>query len=347
VQLYVNTNPNATAGTYFIPINMSVAQVGQTTAPAVSQTYISVKIAPHTTTAPIITQTSILSNNSKNLTTTIQVYNPTNKIVYDAVVTITLPAASVLNATDLVAGGDPPAVQFANNAYTITWEIPQILPKASSILYYSINNVQDPLVVSGISPSLFAATQTNQSASFKVIDISAPIAYVNGSVNIVVTGLYTGQNSSTATLVLSGPSSLLVREPTQLVKVVPNGMIAASFSVGPMPNTGTQFLHLSIYGPFPNQTYTIPVSVLPQVTGYQGQQSGQSAGSSIFNSPVFYASTLVAAAAVIIIGLLGRRVYKNLNKAKYDRARAQKLVNITERMDSEGKGEEEAPPGPE
>ncbi len=343
IGIFIQTNSNVVLGDYYIPISLSVSRSG-TSQVSHGTTYIETSLHSPNPLVPTVTRSILLSNSSQNLTSTVQVYNPTNSTIYDALVTIRIPQSSVPAEDYLSYGGAFSSSTLENGTYVITWKIPSLQPGGSAILYYSINNVLDPQTLTDTPVSLSGYTQQASGTGFRIIDISAPTGYINSSASIRVSGIYTGPNATILTLVLIGPTGLYIDKPTQLVSVVPNGAAEATFQVGPFTSAGTQQFQLTVYGNLKNQTYLVPMIVLQQS---QSSPPVPVQGTKTITIYGFYIGvSAIAILGLIVIGAVTWRIRNSLNRARYDSARAQRLMRMRERVSRDEGPEPHEPRGP-
>lgn len=308
-------------GTYILPINVSVAVPGSK--PALGSTYLALRIRNITESSPIPLRSTSLQNKSKDIFSQVQVYNPSNITIFDAIISTILPKIIAPDISKFLLSGAVNNITVTNGEYVLTWRIPVLQPHASTFLYYSVRNVSNPQVF--IEPITTLTVPSAAQAPLRVFDMKIPTFYVNQPNQISITTLYIGSNVTNVTFDLSAPSSVSVLNPYQAYEAYPNGVISPKFNISGIPNPGTYLLQLSITG-IKNQSFTIPIIVLGQQPPPQVIQ--QNTG---IPSIYLYGALALIVLAVIVI-LIRRRGGIGINRVEYRPDRAQKLIRIREQM---------------
>jgi hypothetical protein len=315
---------------YIIPINFSVTQVGQR--PTFGQFYTGLRLRSNQVLAPVYLRSTSLTNYSKNVETTLTVYNPTSNIIYNTQVSTIVPFSEVTGSDKITQSGAVHNITTQDSEYVLKWRIAELQAHATTIVSYTIVDVSDPQYFYDPVTSLTTISPTNVT-NIRVFDINIPTFYVNTPENITISSIYTGINQSNITFTLAPPLGVVVNNQVQRSKVFPNTALKTQFNIGPITTSGTSIFQLTITGPFPNLTYSLPVVVL---------QNRSVVVPSPSNTVVAQVSTIQAyergaiafvVLAVIVVGLIVSYViYRKINTPKYDESRAERMQRIRQRI---------------
>ncbi len=340
VQLLLTGASNFTPSvSYVLPINFSVAAVGS--APSYGQFYTAFKLTSLQPPSKLLLQSSTYTfSSTKSVLTQLSVYNPTNKTVYDAVVSTQLPTTVVQQNLTLTLTGESHNVTLLDNQYVLQWKIPQLQPHGTTTLTYSISNV--------VSSSYFLQPITTLStispqpiSTLRVFDIKVPTFYVGKSSNITVSAIYTGTNETNITLNLQPPAGIFVKGQVQRTTVYPNTAFTTVFQISPIDMSGTSVFQLFVSSPSVNQSYVLPAVVLPQ--GLNSSSSTQQISSSAVSSISMYENAtvyLLSGAVLLLVVAAVYLVYRRMTASTYNSERAKLMIRMKQRVKRELEGEE-------
>ena len=328
----LRTNSSADYGTYSLPLNVTATVVNGT--PARSQLYMGFRVS-NTSVKTALTQSVSLFNYSKQAVVSLLIRNPTNFTLYNSTAKIQLPLFIVKSAAQIIPSGQPSTVALGNNAYVITYTVPELAPGQSTTVYYTIRDVVGPEYLSGVGATFVA--QTNKlNSTVKLIDTKVPTFYVGQQGTINVTAIYVGASTGNASFSLAGPSSVAIQNPYMQYNVFSNMVLRPSFMVQGIAQPGTYLLTLYTKAPGDNQSYSILIVVL-QNSNYTGVVPKITLGNGNFLTALYSANQLVfflvIGMFVFVIGFSLTLLFRGRGiKRYYRKDRVEKLVRLREQI---------------
>ncbi|MCL5429953.1 MAG: hypothetical protein M1504_00560 [Candidatus Marsarchaeota archaeon] len=321
-------NRNTTPGTYVVPINVTTRSISNgklNTQSSVVFAAYNVKTQPN---YPYYIENVNLFNNTQTAKIEFSVYNPTPKPLYNVNLSFEVPRLSMTELTSIKASGPVYHISNTSGETIVTWVIPKLIQNSSALLETSISNITSPSSFYNLQASLASASTIN-ATSFSISSINAPIFLENQSGAISVTALYTGTNETNVTMTLVPPPGLgiTVQNKTQRFHVFPNTLVTATYNVSGIGTLGTSTFQLRVFGPFSEQTYSIPVLVVPPP-----EQSPISLPNLPKTPPELVFLLEVIAAIIIIIVMIIEAIKHLRNRPKYVKSRAEELKRVRQRV---------------
>jgi hypothetical protein len=332
VQILLASKPNAVPNIYIMPINMSVTTAGGK--PTRGQFYTGLRISPAQQTSPVYLRSSIFSTASNQVITQYSIYNPLNKSVYNTRIATQLPITITNQISSIVLSGTNYNISVLNNQYILTWNIPLLQPRATSIVAFAVSNVSTPQYFYNPITSITTLSASN-GTRFRIFNIQVPTFYVAQKNNITVDAMYTGTNESNVSVSLVPPAGVVVENQLQRFKVFPNTVVNAKFNVQAIQESGTYLFSLLVTGPFVNQSFSIPVIVLQnQTISVPPPSNSISAVATVQFYERWIAYVIIGVIALILI-LTGYYAYKRTTLSGYNKERSEELMRMKHRVTRE------------
>ncbi len=303
IQAAIHVNPGATAGSYVVPINLTVSAQGH--ASARRTLFLSVYIQGDVSSPTAIAESASLSPGSKEASGSVIAYNPTSKALYNATLSLQLPVSVASSANSIVLYGASGSVIVRNNAYLLQWLVPQVAPFSSYPVYYTIINATNTHFL--MSPlASFTVPSVAIVSPLRIFDISIPTAYTGQAFQISLSAIYVGSAPENVTFALQAPPSVGVLNPVQVAYALPNSEMRPAFNITPILQSKTYILTLAVYGKNVNQSFSLPLVVLP--AAYSAPPAKPGAPGALLGAVqqhIFYvlASIAIAAAVAVVVHL--------------------------------------------
>jgi hypothetical protein len=336
IQLSINGTNGMLLGTYTIPLNITISEVNSSSTPVKETLFVSANLEGNATQNGGTFATSVsYSGALDQASCQLLVRNAFNYTVNDSVVTVTLPLSVAGNASDItLSGSGVGEVNETPNGYVLEWTVPQLKPRASAYVYYTVKNVTNPQFLQD-APVTFTSTSVQKTAQLTLLGLYTPQVYANSSGEVYVNVLYVGGEPSNVTFELVPPPQISVLNNYQTVSIAPDSSLSLAFGIK-ASTAGTYYMKLKAFGPLINTSYNMSIQVLPTS---QEEASGQNASAQgsisagIAAELVLYAYFIVAVAAVLVAGFI---VTKTIgDRPRYDKARVAKLITVRERLKRE------------
>ncbi len=332
VQAVFRSERNTTPGTYIIPITINTTTAGSA---GVSKTeYLEFTVYSNNPGIQILGQVYLL-NYSRLANGVIDVINSGNRTVENATLLTVLPLQIAKNASQIRAYGLPNNISAGPDGYTISWRVSSLLPGQQLYAYYEVYSPQNVNLL--IHPqNIFAQPSRAQAQSvLREVGISAPTFYPNATGYIDASILYTGVSPGAVSMYLSGPPNADILAPSFSMNVTPNQVVSRKFYVQAGNYTGTLLFYLYVSSGQYNQTYQVPIVVIPALIGSAGalQKTAQEAGTGYDYSRVLGE----AAGAAVFLALLAAFIFimRRRSRPKYTREQGAELARLRERIRGE------------
>ena len=262
VQFVFTPNPNATPGIYVIPIRIITEDPGVFTNGTVNLVYDIEKKDSSIVNYDMVEE---MSNFGKNLAVSLNLYNPTGKVINNTVMSLKFPSFSGA-VQDITFTGAQANETFSGGETSLQWLTPFIQPGHSVQLSYSVPNITDlPLLLA--PPTSIASTAGVTAPTFTLLNVLPTNLTLGENAIVTVVGLYQGRPQHGMTLQLSPlVGTVKVTNPIQLISnVLQSQIISTAFAVAPNV-VGNTTLRVALKGQNINQTYYVPISVSPKPT---------------------------------------------------------------------------------
>lgn len=356
-------NINITPGTYTLPVNISVTRLGSR---SINNTLYSIITVSNKSSAPYVSVRSITFHNyDRSASGTLYVSNPTGKPIYNVTIYLSIPKAGLAisdismegNKTSMpgsifrfqppattrrIAAEVPPAypistfsgtVSNGTGTYTLEWNVPELPPNSTTPIYYTVDNITNPSVLT--NPTVSMMVPTAPTKIFTVSNLNIPPLNTNGSGSIDVSGLYTGETPENITLFLSTPYSVLAQVNSYTLRAYPNSQINAKFNITSNAGPGTYLMGLSIYGYGINQSYQIPM-VIPSSPNTSPSPSSEENPSPPLPKPIKN-NVLYILLTATVVAVMALVVYKSASRSRYSPRRAHYLSDIKRQIERDDK----------
>ena len=329
VQLFYKTNSNVTPGEYVVPINFSVSQIGHRSS---SETLFPVLSITNMNDKPSATASSLTFQSASHIASgSIEVSNPYNRTVYNATVSVSIPTVALSNTSSFILSGAVSNITKTELAYVLNWFIPEMPGHASTYVYYYASNVIEPELLS--SPETQVSIPSSAQSSLTIFQINIPTFYTGTESSINVSSFYTGQRPENVTYNLVSQPSMIVQNPFQVFRAMPNQEINTEFYVNGAKNPGTYLLTLYIQGTGINKTYSLPVLVLqkpapPPPTTNSTPVSPVPLSALVLKPDIIYPISAAVAAVVVLTAIL----FRYRRPAGYDAQRVKRLQELKEHI---------------
>jgi len=318
---------NSSAGTYVVPLNVTVTAANRTTSQV---QYLTFNIFNSSTSNPSILNQVTLTNNTHTASGVIKITSPYNTTASNFTLETLLPLGVATSASQIIAYGAPSNITVRGGYYVITWSIGYLPVGQQIYAYYSINNPQNQQLLQRVH-NVFVAPQAPAPQNLlKVLNINIPTYYTNDTNNIQVMALYTGTTQAQVTFTLTGPPGVSISDSSQTISANPNQLLDANFKVTSPMTPGTSLLTLAINQGNSTLAYSIPVVVLPpqasSTTSPQSQQTSISISPRDMEIGAGIAAALALGYFVIKIG------EKEWGRPKYNKDRSEQMIRIKEQI---------------
>ncbi|MEM4067234.1 MAG: hypothetical protein QXV17_10305 [Candidatus Micrarchaeaceae archaeon] len=329
--------PKGLLGSFTIPLNIT-AKIANSTYSTID--YIAYIISQYNTTSSIANEQVTLTNATKNAQGTIEIRNPTNRNLTNAVFETTLPEFVTSSVDNLKVYGMPNNVSIVNGLYTIKWFISSLPKGQSAYAYYSIANVSDPVLLTRFQNVLTVPSVPKPSSILKLLSISSPTFYTNSTASINVNLLYTGTTPQQVFFAVTAPYGISVPNPSFYINATPNEFITEIIPITTTSATGTFMVNIFASTAGANITSSLPILVLPALQ--KPVITIQPTTVPAISLPPISAPTILIFSFItaIILGTaivyMARRVH---NKPRYDSERLAHALRIRERIKRSGENE--------
>ncbi|MEM3177942.1 MAG: hypothetical protein QXT36_02025 [Candidatus Micrarchaeaceae archaeon] len=330
--------PKGFLGSFTIPLNIT-AKIANSTYSTTD--YIAYSISQYNTTSSIANEQITLTNATKNAQGIIEIRNPTNENLTNAVFETTLPEFVTSSAGNLKVYGMPNNVSIVNGLYTIKWFISSLPKGQSTYAYFSIANVSNPVLLTRFQNVLTVPSAPKPSSILRLLSISAPTFYTNSTASINVNLLYTGTVPQQISFAVTAPYGISALNPSFYINATPNEFITLSIPIITTSATGTFIVNIFASTAGANITSSLPILVLPALPK-PTTTVPQTTTVPAISLPSISASTIMIFSfiSVIILGAAiaytARRVR---NRPKYDNERLAHALRIRERIKRSGENE--------
>jgi len=334
IEIYFYANQSAPTASYVLPVNYTVTSaVISHSSPNIAfkgQFYTGLSIVKPSFNPVFLRSTTLGPGGS--LLTQYTVYNPSNIILLNTLLTTRIPASLVKNGTIFLTGAMNNLTLSAGE-YLLQWKIPSLQPHGTTFLTYSATNVSIPSYFYTPVTSL-SVISTNYTA-LKIFDIRVPTFYVGKQGNISVSALYTGTNQSSITFILSPPLGITVQNQTRRFDAVPNTALNMTYKVNPINDGGTYIFELYVNGLHVNQSYLIPVVALFQSQLVPTTTAGQASQIGLIGMNATESTFFVSITGILLFIIAMYIVYTRSTYARYDRDRSERLMRMKQRVKME------------
>ncbi len=339
VQIFYKTNSNVTPGEYVVPINFSVSQIGHRSS---SETLFPVLSITNMNDKPSAAAASLTFQSASGAASgSIKVSNPYNHTVYNATVSVSIPSIALSNTSSFLLSGAAGNITKTEPAYVLNWFISEMPRNASTYVYYYATNVIEPELLA--SPETQVSIPPSAQSSLTVFQINIPTFYAGTESSINVSSFYTGQKPENVTYNLVSQPSMIVQNPFQVFRAMPNQEINTEFYVNGAKNPGTYLLTLYIQGAGINKTYSLPVLVLqkpapppsspPQISNSTSGSAGV-LSASVLKPDILYPLGAAVAAVIFFTAIL----FRYRRPAGYNAQRVKRLQELKEQIGRSERG---------
>ena len=264
-QLTMTAEPSLSAGTYIIPINMSISTPGDRSTRQ-AQFLTLVVFSSNPTKPSILNQISIANytgTEGQIAMGTIEITSPANASITNATLQTMIPNPLVSNGSTITTSGIPGNLSIHNGTYFIDWHITYLPPDGSTFAYYTIKNPQDQEQLFRIQNQLAVPSPgpIQLPSILKIINISVPTFYTSSINHILVHALYTGTSAGRVNFTIIGPSGSKMLNSTLILNATPGQYLTSNFEIDTDGKTGTMLLTLYISANGAETTYTLPVII--------------------------------------------------------------------------------------
>ncbi|MEM3290782.1 MAG: hypothetical protein QW046_04625 [Candidatus Micrarchaeaceae archaeon] len=330
--------PKGFFGSFTIPINIT-ARIANSTYSATD--YMTYSISRYNMTSSIASVQVTLTNATKNAQGVIEISNPTNANLTNAVFETTLPEFVTSSIGNLKAYGMPNNVSIVNGLYTIKWFISSLPKGQSAYAYYSIANVSNPTLLTRFQNVLTAPSLPKPSSILRLLSISSPTFYTNSTASISMNLLYTGTAPQQVFFAVTAPYGISVPKPSFYINATPNEFITLSIPIVTTSATGTFMVSIFASTAGANITSSLPILVLPALPKPTTTVPQTTTVPAISLPPISAPTILIFSfISVIILGAAiaytARRVR---NRPRYDNERLAHALRIRERIKRSGENE--------
>jgi len=250
---------NATPGAYVVPINISTTIANITTT---RTQYIMLSVVKKSNGTSLSTQ-MLLLNNATQASGTIAITAPSNSSLSNFTVATRLPLHSVSSISQITAYGLPSNITEQDGYYVITWHVAYLPKGQTTYAYYSLNKPNPQFLVYSQNllqmPSKVIAAQV-----LRILNIEMPSLYTNSTGKITISALYTGSQVQNIYFMLTAPPAITIRPAELIVNASTNQLLIEAFNATSSSSTGTFMLSLYVSTPGFNNTYSLPLVVLPK-----------------------------------------------------------------------------------
>lgn len=293
------TTSSTAPGTYVIPLTISTTLVNGTD-PKQTE-YITFTVYSNLKNGLRIIGQSYLTNSLNTLSGIIEIGNYGNTSIKNGTLLTVLPLPSVLNASQITAYGLPNNITKSSDGYAIKWLVSTLPAGQLVYVYYSISNPLHLNLIAYPQNIFTVPTQVPTMSTLRVVDISAPTFYTDSVNKIEASIFYTGTSTQPISFYLAGPPSVTITNPTQIVNVSPNQLLARSFNISVGNYTGTQLFYLYITSSQANITTQVPVLVVSRQAASSTLQTQQLKSNLAMAELVL---EIIAGSAIVFIILL-------------------------------------------
>lgn len=263
VQLQFIPYPNTvSAGTYLIPLNISVSANNITTE---AQTGLILNIYNRFSFPQVLSDIRLL-NGSSNAAVQLSIFSPANSTSYDLILSSVLNSSITNSKSNIALRGRSASPAYSNNTYKLSWSASRLLSNNTVQVGYNISNVTQPRYL--LFPATFlSSTKQSNLTALTVFGVKKPeVIYTNSTVNITVIVVYSGTNATTLSISLIPPAGANVLNPQQTFKATPNSAIDAKFTIQTEQYPGNEVFRLITPGAFAAQFQSISLDVQPKPT---------------------------------------------------------------------------------
>ncbi|MGC8538212.1 MAG: hypothetical protein ACP5MZ_04535 [Candidatus Micrarchaeia archaeon] len=324
------STPSGVFGSFTIPLNIT-AKIANSTYSSIN--YIVYSINQYNTTSSIANVQITLSNSTKNAQGTIEISNPTNANLTNAVFETTLPEFITNSARNIKIYGMPSNISIENGLYNIKWFISSLPRGQVAYAYYSITNVTNPLLLTRFQNVLTAPSVPKPSSILRLLSISSPTFYTNSTSSISMDLLYTGAAPQQVFFAATAPYGITVLNPSFYINATPNEFITESIPVATTSATGTFMISVYVSTPGANLTSSLPILVLPALPKPITTTVQPTTTVPAITFPRMSTILIFSFISVIIFGtaiaLIARRAYK---RPRYNEERLAHALRIRERI---------------
>lgn len=307
-------------GDYVIPLNITYVSPGSI--PSTGRIPFEISIRNESRPYPMLFNNVVLLNRSKSASGQIKVVNPYNSPIFNSTVSLLLPLMTVKNSSDITLSGAKGNITVSGKNYLLQWDIPDIPPAKTYFVYYTISNIAIPNYLQSSAMTFAKPSQASQS-TLDIIDVDAPTLYVNRSGTISVIAMYVGPNPENITFTLLAPSRVPVEYPSESFHSYPNMEMNPEFNISGVRTSGTYMLFLKVHGIGINDTYSIPMVILPlppvsppPSTAVSQNKTAPRQNITLSGTAQRYAEALLIAIIAIAFAAV---IIKNLSRAKHNK----------------------------
>lgn len=259
IQFSFTPTSNIPAGTYIIPVNVSLVSLSSNITK--TQLNMIVNIYNRSVLPQVLSSVNLLNGN-KNASVSLNIFNPTNAIDYNLLLSTKLNFSISTSRNSITVSGQGANISTNATSYKMRWALNQLAANSTAQLGYLVTNITQPRAL--LFPStLLASTRQANFTSLIVLGIKKPqITYTNSTVNITVSTIYAGSNITTINITLIPPPGATVLNSHETFKAVPNSAIDAVFVINTWTNPGNETFKLITPGRFAPQTQYITLNVV-------------------------------------------------------------------------------------
>ncbi|MGC8629190.1 MAG: hypothetical protein ACP5T4_03205 [Candidatus Micrarchaeia archaeon] len=250
---------NTMAGTYVIPVNISATIANATRA---ATEYVMLEVVPKTNGTDLSTQL-LLTNNTNQASGTILIKAPANRSLSNFTLSTRIPLQAVANVSQIVAYGLPNNIIKQDGYYIITWHVSSLPKGQTTYAYYTLQK-PNPAFLTFSQNLLQMPSSVAPFQILRILNIEIPTLYTNSTQQITISALYTGAEPQEVRFMLTVPPTITVSPAERVVNASTNQLLMPTFNITTGPSTGTFIATLYIFTKGYNQTYSLPLIVLPK-----------------------------------------------------------------------------------